>query len=359
MDPIFKDQETTSVLHWSTLTPVVNEIKSPAQFVRRFIFGNHVTLSTEKVELGFWDGSRDVAPFIRKHSEAVLVDGYGERFATVEPANIRMKTIVHPKKAFDRRPGDVIFVRPGESGPVLSSLQRYVGLRAQRLADLETNAEEYLCCQALRGSVTYSVDEAEAFTVTFPRPAGNNVTLTTFWDDADPSLPELEQDFYQAKKIISDEVGLQPTDVILGAEAVLWFMSVLKQQKILDMLHYFAGDVSLASQFSEDGAIYLGLFSGIKVWAYPRQVNVNGVATDLIRPKYAEFIANSAAAENLIYYAAIDDEDALESGSFVTERFSKTWKTPDPSQRFMLLHSRPMPCTRRPGSMVSMKVVSG
>lgn len=359
MADVFVKADTAEVLHWATLTPMINEIKSPANFVRRAFFSNHQPVAAEKIELSFWDGDREVAPFIRRHAEAALIDGYGERFAQIEPANIRMKTIIHPSKVQDRRPGDVIFVRPGESGPMLSSLQKYIALRGQRLADLATNAEEWLCCQALRGSVTYEVDEQEKFTVTFPRPAGNNVTLTTFWDDADPQEPDIEQDFYEAKRILSEEVSLQPTDVILGSEAVLHFMSVLKAQKLMDMLHLFAGDVSFASQFSEDGAIYLGLFCGVKVWAYPRQITLNGAATDLIRAKYAEFICNSPAAENMIYYGGIEDVEALESGMFVTERFSKSWIEPDPSRRYMLLHTRPMPCPRRPGSMVSMKVVSG
>ena len=51
--------------------------------------------------------------------------------------------------------------------------------------------------------------------------------------------------------------------------------------------------------------------------------------------------------------------DAFEAGLWVAQRFSKSWVTKDPSQRLALLHSRPLPVPRRPGAMVSMKVVSG
>jgi hypothetical protein len=133
----------------------------------------------------------------------------------------------------------------------------------------------------------------------------------------------------------------------------------MKTQQLLNMLHFNAGSVTLQNQFREDGAILLGTFSGINVWSYPRTVSVSGTATNLIRSKYAEFVCALPAAQNVLYYGAIADDDALEGGTFVTRRFAKTFKTPDPSQRFMLLHTRPLPCTRRPGSIVSMKVVSG
>jgi hypothetical protein len=354
---LFEKAETTEVLHWASLTPAVNEIKSPNAFLKKLLFTQAETKSTEKIELSFWTGGRQTAPFVRKNGEAILVDGYGESFATVETPNIRIKRAIHPHQVmFERRPGTVIFPTRGEQ---TSAMDNYLALQSQRLSDLATNAEEWLCAMALRGVITYSVADQEVFQITYPKPAGNTVVLTTFWDDADPSLPEIEKDFYTAKKLISDEVGLVPTDVILGSEAVLSFMKVLKHQQILNMLHLDAGAISLQTQFREDGAIYLGIFCGIKVWAYPRQVTHNGAATDLIRAKYAEFVCATAAAENVLYYGAVADDDALEGGLFVTQRFAKSFKTPDPSQRFLLLHTRPLPCTRRPGSIVSMKVISG
>lgn len=122
------------------------------------------------------------------------------------------------------------------------------------------------------------------------------------------------------------------------------------------MLKFDVGMITLQNQFRRDGAILLGMFAGLNVWIYPRSVTVNGTAQPLIRSDYAEFVCADPAAENVIYYGPIDDDDAMEGQSFVTERFSKSWKTPDPSQRFMLLHTRPLPCSRRPGSLVSMMV---
>ncbi len=353
-----KDSETNAVLHWASLTPAVNEIKSPGRFVQKLLFARREAQPTEKIELSVWLGSREVAPFIRKHGEAVMVDGYGERFDTLEAPCIRLKRPIQPHKVInERRPGTVIFPKKGEQ---LGAMGNYMALQSARMADMITNAEEYMSCLALRGQISYSVEDEEVFTVTYPKPAGNNVTLTTFWDDPDPTEPDLEIDFYTAKEQISDEVGLVPTDVILGSEAVIAFLTVMKaQDNLMNKLNVDQGRITLQEQFSEDGAIYLGVFCGIRVWAYPREVSVNGVSTPLIRAKYAEFVCATPAAENVIYYGAIADDDALEGGLFQTERFAKTFKTPDPSQRFLLVHTCPLPCTRRPGSILSMKVCSG
>lgn len=354
---LFNKAETTEVLHWSSLTPAINEIKSPNSFVKKLLFGTVEAKPTEKIELSVWVGGRETSPFTKENGEGVLVDGYGEQFSTVSTPTARIKRVIHPWQVInERRPGTVIFPSAQQQG---SSMELYMALQSKRLADLLTNAEEYLCCQAVTGVIAYAVTGQARFQVTFGRPAGNNVTLTTFWDDPDPSEPEIEQNFLTAKQILSDEVGLVPTDVILGSEAMPYFYRVLKAQKILDMLHFDAGAVTIQSQFQEDGAIYMGTFAGVRVWGYPRTVTVAGTSTALIRAKYAEFVCNTPAAENVLYYGAIADDDALEGGRFVTPRFAKSYKTPDPSQRFLLAHSRPLPCPRRPGSMVSMKVISG
>jgi len=70
-------------------------------------------------------------------------------------------------------------------------------------------------------------------------------------------------------------------------------------------------------------------------------------------------LAVSPAAENVMYYGAIPDFDALQGRAWVGRRFGKSWMDKDPSAQIALVHSRPLPVPRRPGSMVSMKVVSG
>lgn len=350
---------TIDELKWSFLTPLVNEMKSPNQFLKRLLFGNTRTLPTETIEISVLNKARETAPFVRKNGEAVLVPGYTSVNQQVEAPNIRIKMPFTPSELlFNRRPGTVIF-SPGADAQV-TALQQHIARDMQVMADLITNSEELLCSMALQGVISYQSAPNEAFQVTYPRPAGNNVTLTTFWDDANPELPEVEEDFTLAKRIVNDEVGLNVRHAIMGLEAAEQFRKLMRVVTTRnDKRRLNDGNITFAEQFSEDGVIYMGRFCGVDCWEYGRTVSVDGVDTSLIRSKYVEFVTDSPAAEHVMYYGAIPDFRALDGRLFQGERFSKSWDMEDPSQRYALVHSRPLPVTRRPGSIVSMKVVSG
>ena len=209
---------TITQLKWASLTGVVNEMKSPAQFLHRLLFaGNQQTLSTEDIELSVLTKERETAPFVRKNGEAVLVQGAGYKFQTVAAPNIRIKIPFTPSQLlFGRQPGTVIFP---DAGSQISAVQAHINRDLQVMADLVTNSQEYLSAQALQGQITYEVADEEVFQITFPKPAGNTVTLSTFWDDGTPANVQFNLNVYQAKKIASDEVGLGVTDCILGTEA--------------------------------------------------------------------------------------------------------------------------------------------
>ncbi len=347
--------QTIECLQWSSLTQAINEIKSPNQFLKKLLFSDHQPQPTEHIEFGIFTGDREVAPFVERDGEAIPVSGYGEVFQTVSPPNIRIKRPVKPSTLlFNRAPGEVIFIQ--NQNDVVSAAERHIARDVKRLADLVTNAEEYLCALAIRGVISYTAADEANFTITIPKPSGNNVTLTLFWDGGSE---EPVADFTAAKKLISDEVGLQPTHCIMGSEAMDAFLASDAVKAVLDIRNVAAGSLNLEAQFQDDGAIYLGRFCGVQCWGYPRTVKVAGVATDLIRAKYVEFVCATPAAENVLYYGAIPDLAAFEGRLFVAERFSKSWQQEDPSVMQMLVHSRPLPIPRRPGSMVSMKVVSG
>lgn len=352
---------TINELQWSSLTAAVNEMRSPAMFVKRLLYGRHESKTTETIEISVLNKARELAPFVKKNGSAIMVSGHSETFQTVEAPNIRIKRPFRPSELlFNRRPGGVIF-SPGADAQV-SALQQHIARDLQVLADLVTNSEEYLCCQSLTGQISYQVAPNANFQITFPRLAAHNIVLTTFWDDANPALPNPDNDFIVAKRLINDAVSLGVTDAIMGLEAANAFRRVMQvPDRRLNKLSLTDGDVTFSEQFSEDGVIYMGRFSGVDCWEYSRTVAMEGSTTaiPLIRSKYVEFVSRSPTAEWTLYYGAIADMKALEGRAFVGERFSKSWEIEDPSQMIALLASRPLPVPRRPNASVSMKVVSG
>ncbi len=347
-------------LKWQTLSAAVNAIKSPNQFLKKRFFSNHQTYGTEDIEVHVIEGGREIAPFIRKNGEAVMAGGYSWKRQVVSPPNIRIKRPFTPSELlFNRQPGSVIYPTGQD---MAKARQAHIARDLQRLADLCTNAEEWLCSQAIQGTISYSVVDGEVFTITYPKPSTHNITLSTFWNDATPANVTFHQNIKTVKRLIADAVGLGVTDCILGQEASDAFTALAAGGYIKGLITtsgITSGGVDFTQQYNDDGVLFLGQVDGIKFWEYSRTADLNGTATSMIRSKYAEFIAGSPAAERELAYGAIADMDALEGRVFQSERFSKTWTLPDPSVRNVLIASRPLPIPRKVGAHLSMKVVSG
>lgn len=340
-------------LKWRSMTAAINKIKAPQSFLKRLLFGNEETLSTEDIELSYLTGARDMAPFVRKNGEALMVEGLGETFATVQTPNIRIKRPMKPSDLlFTRRAGTTVFPTPGGQRAAINS---YIARELKRLRDLVANAEEWMVSQAIRGEIDYEVDPEENFTITYPRTSTHSFSVGTDWDDSD-SNPE--KDVLKAKRLISDDVGLSPTHMILGQTAAEAFMANSRVSTLLDTRNYEAGGLTINSQFNEQGAIYLGRFAGLQVWEYSRSVNKDGTATELVRDKYAEIVCAVPAAENVMYYGAIPDLPVLKGRLLQAKLFAKSWDQEDPAVRYALVHSRPLPVPRLPDSTVSMQVDS-
>jgi len=348
-------------LKWATLTAAVNEMKSPNVFLNRLCFSNRQTVPTEEIELGRFDKGREIAPFVKRNGEAVMVAGHTESFQTVNGPNIRLKRPFTPSELlFNRRPGTVVYAKAND---VVSAAEAHIARDMQVMADYAANAEEYLAAMALRGQIAYTATDAEVYQITFPRPAGHNITLSVFWNDADLSLPKPLKDIHAVKRLISDEVGMQVTDAICGTEASDALRILAEAGKIIVLgmngSNIDAGTLTFMTQFRDDGVIFLGTLASVRFWEYGRTALLNGVSTAMVRAKYVEFIATGAAADRVMYFAAIPDMKAFKGRLFQSERFAKSWEEDDPSRLMALIHTRPLPVPRRPGATVSMKVVSG
>jgi hypothetical protein len=339
-------------LKWQSLTAAINKIKAPQNFLKRLLFGREVTLSTETIEMSYLTGARDAAPFVRKNGEALMVEGLGETFATVEAPNIRIKRPMTPSDLlFRRRPGTVIFV---DTGSQMSAIQAHIGRDLKRLRDLIANSEEWMSAMAIRGTVTYSVNDQENFTITFPKPSAHTFTASPLWSTT--SNPE--EDVLTAARLIADDTGLTPTHAICGLNAAKYFRKNARVETILDNRRIMSGEKVYTGAVNEQGAIFMGTWCGLEWWEYSRSVNLDGTSTKLVRDDYVEIVTATPAADNVTYYGAIPDMDALQGRMIQSKIFSKSWIEKDPSVMWALAHSRPLTVPRLPGSMVSIKVSS-
>ena len=351
--------DTPDVLRWTTMTPAVNEIKSPNNFVFNLLFaGNEQLMGTRAFEISYLRRGRQIAPFVKRNGAAIMISGHNEDFATVQPPHIRIKRPMEPTDLFNtRRAGTTIFIDESEQE---RAIDEYMARELQNLTDDADESVEWLAANILRGTVSYVSEDEASFEIVTPRSATHDYALASgsFWDET----PNIRKDFFDVARLINTDVGGNPTDVLMGEEAAEHFMDDSTIASKLDNRNIDAGTLQLMEQFNEAGAIFLGrLFNGVRCWEYSRKVSVNGTEESLIRPKYAEFVTNTRAAQNTTYYGVIEDMKALSEngGSIRSRRFAKSWEEEDPSVRVALLETNPLPLPRRPDSTVSVKVVSG
>lgn len=373
MIPIEKT-DTIDLLHHGSLTPVMNEMKSPNSFLMRNYFNATQTLTTETVELSTLEKGRKMAPMVRKNGESIPVQGYDETFAVVETPNIRIRReMTASELLFKRRPGNAIFAN---NATIRSAAGEHIRRELQVMSDLIANREEWMAAQALTGVISYSVADGEVFTVTLDRPAETILTscpatisatsppANNFWNGANALVDPLG-DFREVKRIMHNQAGVQPKIALFGQEAAKYFHllpSIVTglRTEMNTTSRINVGSFDRTSDFTQDGLVYLGNFAGVECWEYSREVeDENGVMQPMIRSKWIEFLPSPSDMMALTYYGAIADLQIFQGRNFVTKRFTKAVMREDPPAIFQIVHTRPLPFIRRPRATVSMKVLAG
>ena len=341
-------------LDWMTLTGVINEVKSPCGFVKNMLFGSGTALDTETIEVGVWHGERKMAPMVRRDGEAIPIQGRTQEFRTVTAPNTRLKMPFTPGAVlFGRRPGTPIFgVRP--QNPVAAHIRGDLKYMRDHIA----NREEFMCCQALEGIVSYSVEEGDAFQIDYQKPAANSVVLTgtALWTDAASNPKNQVRD---AQRLMVAGGVPQPNTCIMGLQAAVAFEDNPQVQEHLDKQNVRAGALDMVRPFTDMGARYLGNLYGIDYFEYSAQVyDDQGNLVNLIDPKKAHFLARSPLSMFKLYYGAIPEMTEKFDAPIKTRVFMKSWLEEDPNRVMALIHSRPLPVVHRPHSIYTVQVVA-
>jgi hypothetical protein len=350
---------TIPELEWASLTEQVNEIKGPQRFLMDFLFSSHRTVSTDLIEIPTIRGGRDMAGFTAKDAEALMVEGYTQDAKAIRGISQRLKKLFTPTPLlFNRGFDQVIHLTPGQNQS--SMVQAHIAQDSERIVTLMTNAQEYLCSQTLNGALSYT-NEADgvSFSLDFGKSTANTVVLAgaDLWT-ASTSVPS--NDVMDALERQSDELGLTPTDVIMGTEAAAAFLANAQIRSDLDNRRIVNnGTINLGEKFSDQGVLFLGNIYGMNWWRYGRSIVVPGLgSTPLVSPKMAHFVSRSSEAQQVLYFTAIRDMEAFMGGVLEGERYSKSWMEHDPSALIQLVESHPLPCLRRPDSIYSLQVVA-
>jgi hypothetical protein len=316
-----------------SMTAAVEERRAPKTFLLNTFFSRVEVHDTQEVDIDVIRNKRRLAPFVNPLSEGKLVEHAGYATRTLRPAYIKPKMVTTAADLLQRAIGQSIYSSQ-------TPAQRAASRLTQELADLEDmiiRREEWMAAQALfTGSVSV-VGEGLNAVIDFGYSGSHDVTLTgtAVWDNAasDPIA-----DIRAWKSIVAQDSGLIPTDAILGTAArdALLTNDVILDQ--LDRTHQQTLQVNMTQNGLPDGVTYIGRIEGLDLWTYEEwYLDDSNVEQPMVPTKAV--LLGSRRADARMHYGAIMDLDSLAA----VKRFPKSWTTNDPSARWVMLQSAPLP----------------
>lgn len=326
---------------WRVMTAAINQINPAPRLLQDLVFKNRNSQAADHIDVDVVVGGKQILPFVSPIQGGVVVDKLGRYTRSVIAPRLR------PKKPFSaqellttRGTGAGFYV--GGSGDLTKYRQEKVGRELQDLRSRIDTTIEWMCAQALTGSLAYDGDSV-AFAVDYQIPAGNKPTLlsTARWGESAAAILDNLDDWAD---IIINAIGMGPTIAILGSTAAKKFRADSEIQDLLDNRR-----TDLGGAVWRAGNNYMATINGIDFYRYGTEyTDHEGSAQNFIADNVCILIAPQARFS--IEFAQIIDLDA--GANVVGEYFSKSWLEKDPSQLWILAESRPLPVPWQPEAIV-------
>lgn len=326
------------------LMGVVRDLKVPRAGLLDRYFPSVMTFDTEEVSFDVIPGKRRISPFVSPFVAGKVVDSKGQIVRTFKPAYIKDKRVHHPNKAIKRAVGEEI------GGNTLTPEQRAqlnLSNDLQDQLDMLYRRQEVMASEILRtGAITISGDDYPSSTVSFNRTAGNTIAALTGTSRWGQSAAVPLDNLADWALISAQNSGTMPVDVVMGAAAWKQFRKDAEVGKRLLAINTMGTQMTQAAP--QEGLIYMGTIDGFNIFTYvgwfvDPQTGTEGP----IFPTDAVMML-SANVEGTRTYGAIQDVGYLKA----TEFYPKSWEEDDPSVRYLMLQSAPLPVIGRPDAVV-------
>lgn len=343
---------------------VIEQTPPLRTFLKDTFFNQSVVFPTETIEFDVKKGGISMAPFVSSRIGSTNLERQGYTTKSYKPP------LVAPKRTLTT--DDLDFRLAGEpqyNG--YSPDERATQLLASDLEELDraiTLREELMCAQVLfNGSIPVvgeGVDEIIKFDFT------NEIVVDSskLWFDYKNSKPI--DDLYKASEIIA-ETGMT-ADICISDVATI--RHLIRNEELKDMLDRKNYNVGIIEpQVLKNGVMYFGYLTepGLHIYGYNAKyadnTNVNPKFPS-VKPADKEFkpavysliptgkvLVASTSMRNKMLYGVIKD---LQIGSFMKPRVPKQWEQQEPSERYIKISSRPLPCPLDLDSWVVLDVLN-
>jgi hypothetical protein len=313
----------------------LDERRAVRNFLTSRFFGrveNHTTL---EVDIDIRRNKRRLAPFVNPLSEGKLMEHQGFGTMAIRPPYIKPKMVTTAADLYKRAMGVNVY---GAQSPAAVAAAKL----AEELDTMDSAIDrriEWMAAKALfTGSVTV-VGEGLNAVIDFQRNSTHNIALsgTDLWSNS-ASTPI--EDLRAWKSVVSASSGVVPTMAIFASDVVDAFLRHADVRAVLNLLNNTTIAMRMDTEaLAEQGVTYVGRVEQLDIFQYD-EVFLNDT-TGLEEPLVpaGSVLLGSGAVDARLHYGAILDLSGLNA----VGRFPKSWVTEDPSARWVMVQSAPLP----------------
>lgn len=328
-----------------TMGKLVERMPKVHTFIKSTFFRNVETFDTQKVDVDFKKGNRELAPFVHKKIGGATIDNEGFQTDTYEPPLIAPNTITTVDDILKRTPGESLYNGKSPNQRAVEKLQQDF----RKLDQMITRREEWMCCMALfTGQIPILDSEGKKIQDVIDFQFDNKTILKDAEKWNKKTGGKLEQ--LEAWRDKVQETGFVNCDIcLMGQDALSAFMNDEEVQKKLDNRRY---DLAvIRPKELPNGATYVGTIHefGLDIYKYKEMYLDNW--TNKAKPVNKYLLPSntvallSTEAEYSMYYGAVGIVDekgrtiSVEEGTRIPEQ----WVERRPARRFVQLSSAPIP----------------
>ncbi|MBJ7555394.1 major capsid protein [Marinomonas spartinae] len=327
-----------SLYSTTTLLGVKKNQKPFTSFFKTLFFSRESFSDSEKVAIDEVVPNLRLAPFVSPMVAGKVRKQDGYSTTLYAPPYLKPKDVVNPKKMQSRMAGEAL-------NGSMTAAQRLNATVAFLLDDQEKaieRTEEKMCVDAvLTGKfIVEDSEEHEAMEVDYSRSASNNVALVgaARWS-------QLDKDTTDMATIINDYAELSSglaSIIIFDKKA---FSLFTKFKGVQDSLNKTVAngdsDIMLAPQLKRE-VQFKGRYGEYAIYVYAGYYELENKTKKYFMPDNTMVLA-PAQYDGVMAYGAIQDVEAGSDGMAMVKRWPKSWITPEPSARYLMTQSAPLP----------------
>lgn len=314
----------------------LEERRAPRTFLTDTFFSTVETSDTEHVDIDIIRNKRRLAPFVHPLAEGKIVDRQGFSTKSFKPPYIKPKMVTTAADMLKRSFGEHIYSSRSPAERAAAQLAKDLG----EMQDMINRRIEWMAAQVINTGQLTVVGEGFNAVIDFQRAGAHSVTLNSGvkWNQAG-SAPVT--DLRDWKNTVSQATGLVPDVCIMGKDAVNAF---LENEQVKEILNRFANQTVRVNMDTADlaemGVTFIGRVEDLDIYSYNEWfLDTDGVTELPLVPADRVWLG-STRARTAVHHGAILDLEA--NGLAAVPYYPKSWTTPDPSARWVMLQSAPL-----------------